>query len=166
MASSRLIALLGLLAVAGYQNRDKIGEMLGKVTTPPQPSRGQSGNEQSSSDGGGLLANLGGLFGGALGAGGIAGALGDLLGGFTKSGEGDLAESWVSTGRNRELNTTALEAALGHETIEQLRATTGLSKEELLTRLQTVLPTAVDKLTPEGRLPTEREMESWSRTPL
>ena len=31
MASSRMLALLGLLAVAGYQNRDRIKEMLGNV---------------------------------------------------------------------------------------------------------------------------------------
>ena len=31
MASSRMIALLGLLAVAGYQNRDRIGQFLGGI---------------------------------------------------------------------------------------------------------------------------------------
>ena len=166
MASSRLLALLGLLAVAGYQNRDKLGEMLGKITSPPGAAPGQARNDSASPSDGGVLGNLGGLLGGATGAGGIAGALGDLLSGFTKSGEGDLAKSWVSTGANRTPNATALEAALGQETIEQLRATTGLSKQELLTRLQSVLPTAIDQLTPEGRLPTEREMASWSRTPV
>jgi uncharacterized protein YidB (DUF937 family) len=31
---------------------------------------------------------------------------------------------------------------------------TGLSRDELLKRLSQVLPEAVDKMTPEGRLPT------------
>jgi len=38
---------------------------------------------------------------------------------------------------------------------------TGLSKEELLARLSRELPSAVDKYTPQGRLPSEAE---YSRT--
>jgi uncharacterized protein YidB (DUF937 family) len=34
---------------------------------------------------------------------------------------------------------------------------TGLSREELLARLSKNLPDAVDKYTPEGRLPTEAD---------
>jgi len=33
-----------------------------------------------------------------------------------------------------------------------------LSRDELLSRLKAVLPNAVDRLTPEGRLPTEAEV--------
>ncbi len=162
MASSRLIALLGLLAVAGYQNRDKLGEMLGKITNPQSAPGTPSGTGQGSGGLGGLLGNLGGLFGGAATGGGIAGTLGDLLNGFHKSGQGDVAQSWVSTGPNREPTATDLNAALGDDAIQQLMAQTGLSKEELLTRLKTVLPTAVDSLTPEGRLPTEDEAKRWA----
>ena len=38
---------------------------------------------------------------------------------------------------------------------------TGLTREELLARLKSVLPEAVDKLTPQGRLPTEEETSQW-----
>ncbi len=31
-SSSRWLALLGLLAVAGYQNRDKLGQLLGQAS--------------------------------------------------------------------------------------------------------------------------------------
>jgi uncharacterized protein YidB (DUF937 family) len=34
---------------------------------------------------------------------------------------------------------------------------TGLSRDELLARLSRVLPDAVDKYTPQGRLPTEAD---------
>jgi uncharacterized protein YidB (DUF937 family) len=37
--------------------------------------------------------------------------------------------------------------------IDMLVKQTGLSREELLSRLSKVLPEAVDKLTPDGRLP-------------
>ena len=48
-----------------------------------------------------------------------------------------------------------LESAIGAETLEALTKQTGLSREEVLSRLTRELPNAVDKYTPEGQLPTE-----------
>jgi len=39
--------------------------------------------------------------------------------------------------------------------LETLTKQTGLSREEILSRLTRDLPSAVDKYTPEGRLPAE-----------
>ena len=51
-----MTALLGMLALAGYQNRDKITEMLtGAGTSGPNTGAGQSGL-------GGLLGSLGGCW--------------------------------------------------------------------------------------------------------
>ena len=60
-----MTALLGLLAVAGYQNRDKIAEMLGGIGQSTPPGTGQSmpgGAVQSGISGflGQLSQNLGG----------------------------------------------------------------------------------------------------------
>src|SRR3982751_1345801 len=55
-----MTALLGLLALAGYQNRDKLGEMLKGATSSAAPS----GAGAPSSPLGGLLGNLGGMLGG------------------------------------------------------------------------------------------------------
>jgi len=52
-----MTALLGLLAIAGYQNRDKIAEMLGGL------GQGKSGSGQNGL--GGLLSQLKGSLGGA-----------------------------------------------------------------------------------------------------
>ena len=78
MASSRMTALLALLAIAGYQNRDRLGEMLGRVTGARQ------GEDPTGSRGSmaGSAGGLGGLLGGLLGAGGgqgLRGGLGDLI---------------------------------------------------------------------------------------
>ena len=157
MASSRMTALLALLAVAGYQNRDRLGEMLGRITNQG-PKDGSSGENPMS---GGLGGLLGGLLGGTGKGPGITGGLGELIESLTGSGNGEVAKSWVQTGPNAQLETAQLEEALGTDTIEQLTSQTGLSRDELLTRLKSVLPTAVDKLTPEGRLPTEAETSQW-----
>ena len=101
---------------------------------------------------------LGGLLGGLLGGGGsgkeVSGGLGELIDSFTGSGHGEVADSWVKTGPNKEVDEPELADALGSDTLDQLATQTGLSREELLSRLKSILPTAIDKLTPQGRLPT------------
>jgi uncharacterized protein YidB (DUF937 family) len=51
-----MTALLGLIAVAGYQNRDKIAEMLGGLKHAPA---GESSQSNQQGDTGGVLGNLG-----------------------------------------------------------------------------------------------------------
>ena len=104
---------------------------------------------------------LGGLFGGASAGRATTGGLGELIENIAAKGHGEVADSWVRTGPNKELSAGQLADALGSDTIEQLTRQTGLSPDELLSRLQSVLPTAVDKLTPQGRLPTEAETSRW-----
>ncbi|WP_262268415.1 YidB family protein [Microvirga yunnanensis] len=169
-----MTALLGLLAVAGFQNRDKIAEMLrGAGSSAP-------GNpDQIDQQGGlgGLLGNLGGSLGGAgqgdpqsglggllggLGSGGLGGllggGLGELMDSFRQQGQGDVAESWVSTGPNKPIAPDQLEQAIGPEVLATLTQQTGLSREELLSRLTTMLPETVDKVTPDGRLPESTDL--------
>ena len=158
MASSNMKALLATLAVAGWQNRDRLGELLGKATgqKPGTPPTGTDpGIASASSDAGGLGGLLAGLRGGA--GKGASGGLGELIESFKRSGQGEVADSWVQSGPNKEVEEPQLAEALGGDTIDQLATQTGLSRDELLSRLKSILPTAIDKLTPEGRLPPEEE---------
>ena len=144
-----MTALLGLLAIAGYQNRDKIAEMLGGLNKPG--SSGQGGI-------GGLLGQLSSSLGGASAGGILSAGLGELLDRFKQSGQGDTAESWVKTGPNKPCTAAQLEKAIGPEVLETLTKQTGFSREELVSRLCRELPDAVDKYTPEGRIPSEAEL--------
>ena len=165
-----MTALLGLLAVAGYQNRDKIAELLRGAGSSNPGAPGQ-GDQQGGlggllgSLGGGSLgapgqgnpqAGLGGLLG-SLGGGGLegllGGGLGELVENFKQHGQGEVAESWVGTGPNKPIAPDQLEQALDPEVLATLSQHTGLSREELLSRLSTTLPEVVDKVTPDGRLP-------------
>ena len=142
-----LTALLGLLAVAGYQNRDKLAEMLGGAGSADRPG------EQRPPGLGGLLGNLTGAIGGA-GAGGLLNSgLGELLDRFKQNGQGDAAESWINDGPNKEVSPPQLKQAIGQDVLVALEQQTGLSQEEILARLSRELPAAVDKYTPGGRLP-------------
>ena len=144
-----MTALLGMLALAGYQNRDKIAEILGGLGKPG--SAGQGGI-------GGLLGQLSGSLGGASAGGILSGGLGELMDRFKKSGQGDTAESWVNTGPNKQCTSAQLEQALGPEVLDTLSKQTGLTRDELVSRLCRELPEAVDKYTPQGRIPTEAEL--------
>ena len=148
-----MVALLGLLAVAGYQNRDKIAEALGGRKQGPA---GEPGSNQQA-DQGGLLGKLGGLVGGASMGSVLSGGLGDLVDRFKQNGQGQAADSWVKPGPNQQLGPDQLEQAIGPDMLNTLSQQTGLTREELLSRLTRELPAAVDKFTPEGRLPTEDE---------
>ena len=143
-----MTALLGLLAIAGYQNRDKIAEML----------RGRGQNEpgaEAQGGIGGLLAQLG--LGGANAGGILGGGLDELMERFKQSGQSETAESWVNTGPNQPCTADQLERAIGPEVLDTLSKQTGLSRGELITRLCRELPDAVDKYTPQGRVPTEAD---------
>ena len=155
-----MTALLALLATAGYQNREKIAEMLSGAfsKSPGAPAQGSAQGQQS---------GLGGLLG-SLGAGGVggllSGGLNDLVESFKQNGQGEVAESWVSKGPNQAVAPHQLEQAIGSDVLGTLSQQTGLSREELLSRLSRNLPDAVDKYTPEGRLPAASELSPFDRT--
>ena len=97
-----MTALLGLLGVAGYQNRDKIAEMLGGIGQSTPAGSGQSPPGVAGQSGiSGLLGQLSRSLGGASAGGILSGGLGELVERFKQSGHGETAESWVGTGPNK-----------------------------------------------------------------
>lgn len=149
-----MTALLGLLALAGYQNRDKLAELLGGAGQAAPAPAGQA--PASPGSGGGLGGVLGGLLGerrGQAPGGFLHSGLGEMLERFQQAGHGATAQSWVSQGPNQEIAPQHLEQAIGPDVLSTLTQRTGLSREELLSRLSRELPQAVDRYTPDGRMP-------------
>lgn len=155
-----MLALLGLLAVAGYQNRDKISEALQGMK-----DRNQSPDGQPRDGLGGILDGLGDLLGGggaAAGGGGLAGGLGDLMDSFRNSGQAEVADSWVTPGvPTKGLRPDEVERAIGADNLDELSRRTGLTRDELLQRLSKAIPENVDRMTPDGRFPTEDEARGY-----
>ncbi|MES0044387.1 YidB family protein [Mesorhizobium sp. M0091] len=138
------IAMLGVLA---YQNRDKIGDMI----------RG-AGDRNPNDPQGGILDQL---------SKGVSGtALGDILDRFRGAGAGSKVDSWVGTGPNEPIQPSEVEAAIGEDTLTSLSMQTGLSREELISRITRDLPEAVSKMTPTGELPVEAPKSSGETTLL
>jgi uncharacterized protein YidB (DUF937 family) len=114
-----MTALLGLLAVVGYQNRDKIAEMLSGIGQGTPGGAGPSGGIS------GLLGQLSRSFTGASAGGILSGGLGELVARFKQSGHGETAESWVGTGPNKPVTPPQLEQAIGPDVLETLSKQTG-----------------------------------------
>jgi uncharacterized protein YidB (DUF937 family) len=144
-----MTALRGMFALAGYQNRDKLSEMFNNATGAASKPEG-GGTPQAQGD---MLSSLKGILGGAGVGGLLGGGLNELFEQFTKNGQGETAESWIGHGPNKEVSPPQLKQAIGQDVLAASVQQTGLSQEELLVRLSRELPTAIDKYTPDGRLP-------------
>jgi uncharacterized protein YidB (DUF937 family) len=129
-----MMGLMGLLAYRTLKGKGRLAEMLGTDQAGDTTGRGP-------------------LSGASLGSG-----LKDLLDRFRQSGHEDKAQSWVSTGANKSIAPQELEQALGEERIQWLMEQTGMPRDQLLSGLSGELPDAIDKLTPDGRLPTDEEL--------
>ena len=87
--------------------------------------------------------------GGQGGPGGLAG----LLQAFQSKGLSDIASSWISAGPNLPVSAAQIQDALGGERIGELAGKAGLAPDALSAKLAEILPGAVDKLTPDGKIP-------------
>ncbi len=111
---------------------------------------------------------LGKLFGGSStpalpasqvpSAGNILGGLSDLIGKLSANGQVGAVNSWVGAGANQPIQPTQLGGALGQQALQQLAQKSGLSQDQLLQGLSALLPTLVNNLTPNGRVPTLAEL--------
>lgn len=160
--SPMTMALLALLAYKAYQRMSG-----GAVAAPPGDDKPRlPGNAAGAGPAGGLDNLLKGGLGGLLAGGAAGGLLGsgldDLLKGLRNNGLGEAADSWVSTGPNRDVAPGDLAKAIGLDDIDAIAGQTGLSRDDLLAGLSQQLPGLIDQLTPDGRLPTDDEISRWA----
>jgi len=105
---------------------------------------------------------LDGVLGGAIGGematvvnsfiqqhGGVQG----IVAQFEKQGMGATVRSWVGSGPNQPVSPEQVHQVFGSGMIAQLAARAGMSPQELAQKIAQVLPTAIDKLTPDGKVP-------------
>lgn len=115
---------IAMLGLLAYKNRDKLEDLLSGGANNPNKE------------------------------GGLAGGLNDILDRFRNAGSSEDVDSWVGTGANKPAQRSQIEKAIDPEMLRELSAQTGLSEQELIDRLTKELPETVDKLTPDGRVPT------------
>ena len=104
---------------------------------------------------------LDGLLGGAVGAematlvnsfiqqhGGVQGIVTQL----EQQGLGATARSWVGSGANQPISAAQISQSFS-TVLGPLAAKAGMNPQDLAQKLSEVLPTAIDKLTPGGKIP-------------
>ena len=134
-----LLIALGALLASGALFKSSQGPAAPAKPNPQQQSSNPSQEEVD--HGGGLLGGLGGL-----------------LDRFQKGGQGPAIDSWIGHGPNQPVSPGQLGSALGPDIIKTLAQKSGMSEEDLTRQLSQVLPGVVDKLTPQGRIPTLAEI--------
>ena len=97
-------------------------------------------------------------------AGSILGGLTDLIGKLSAGGVAPQVNSWVGHGPNEPVPPGQLGSALGQNVLAELAQRTGMSQQELLNQLATVLPQLINHLTPYGRMPTLADLENDDAT--
>ncbi len=137
LAKPLMIALLALLASRyfGSKGGDQANAPSGSTPRMPEPTPASDASPGSILDG-----------------------LGGLIKQFQQKGLGDTIDTWVKPGANKDISSGQVSEALGGDMVDELSRRTGLSREQVMTELAKILPQAVDRLTPDGRLPTEHEI--------
>ena len=106
---------------------------------------------------------LDGMIGGMVGAAMIPvvnnllashGGVQGIVNQFEQNGLGPTVQSWVQQGPNAPVTADHMHKAFGEQTIAELAAQAGMTPQELAAKLATVLPHAVNALTPDGVVKT------------
>ncbi|WP_411727446.1 YidB family protein [Methyloglobulus sp.] len=92
-----------------------------------------------------------------------AGGISGLVDKFTQSGLGDIAASWIGKGENKSVSAAQLVEALGEEKVAELAKEAGIPANKGADVLSQVLPSIVDKMTPDGEVPEEHHLGILSK---
>lgn len=112
--------------------------LLGQITSSLSGASGQQAGLAGT-----LLANLS-----------QGGGLQGLIQNMQQQGLGNIANSWVGTGGNLPISPAQIQQVLGNQQLQQLAAQHGLDLNDVANHVAQILPVVVDKLTPNGQLPT------------
>ena len=137
--------LLGGLAGGGGD--DALSEILGKVTGGGGAQGGGMGS---------LLTGLVPMVGSMLAGGGLQKVLASLQ----ANGLGAQAASWLGTGANEPISADDVRKVVGDAELAKIAGELGVSEDDAAAAVAKVLPEVVDKVSPDGQLPPEKELDS------
>jgi uncharacterized protein YidB (DUF937 family) len=87
------------------------------------------------------------------------GGISGLIEAFKNNNLGDIVSSWISTGKNMPITADQILQTLGSDKIQKIAQKIGMSNEDLSQHLSQLLPQIVDKLTPNGNVPSPSVLE-------
>jgi len=81
-------------------------------------------------------------------------AMGNLLEQFQQGGLGDAVQSWLGSGENMPISADQLASVFGSDKLADIAQQAGVSTDDISGQLANMLPQAIDKLTPNGEVPS------------
>ena len=81
-----------------------------------------------------------------------SGGLQGMMSKFSEAGLGNVFSSWVGTGQNQPINPDQIQEVLGSDQVKALAAKLGIDPTEVSQLMAEQLPKVVDKLTPQGKI--------------
>jgi len=87
------------------------------------------------------------------------GGLQGLIAKLQQGGLADAVASWVGTGHNLPISADQLQSVLGNAQVQAIAQKLGLSTDDVAQKLASLLPQAIDHLTPDGHVPSGNIVE-------
>ena len=84
---------------------------------------------------------------------GSQGGLNAIVAKLEQAGFGEQVKSWIGTGQNLPITADQLRKVLGSDTVRQLAAKYNIPIDQVTEVLAHQLPLAVDRASPDGKLP-------------
>jgi uncharacterized protein YidB (DUF937 family) len=81
-----------------------------------------------------------------------------ILAKLQQGGLGEAAQSWVGTGANQPVSADQLGGALGPDLMGMIAQQLGGNAQQAAGTMADLLPGLIDKLTPQGQMPTDNGM--------
>jgi OmpA-OmpF porin, OOP family len=94
------------------------------------------------------------------------GALAGFIDQFRQKGMLDLVNSWLGKNENRGISVGQLETVMGTDVLAEMAKKLGLGQATVSSALSYLLPNVIDKLSPDGVIPTSSEIPSGVRSYL
>jgi uncharacterized protein YidB (DUF937 family) len=86
------------------------------------------------------------------------GGINGLVQAFHDNGMGAVVNSWVGGGANQAITPDQIQKVLGSGPVQALAQKLGVSPEQASSTLSQLLPTVMDKLTPNGAVPEQSSL--------
>jgi uncharacterized protein YidB (DUF937 family) len=127
-----------------------LGGQGGTTGSPSVAAGGQSGGAAAS-----LIPMLLPVLASVLAGGG----LNKILDSLKAQGGQSQADSWVGTGTNEPVSAQQVQQAVGEDEIDRIAEKLGVPKDDAAQAVADVLPQVVDKVSPDGQLPPQNELD-------
>lgn len=94
--------------------------------------------------------------------GGITG----LIQQFHNNGLSGIVSSWIGTGQNQPVSADQIQNVLGSQFVQNFAGKMGISPENASSSISQLLPSIMDKLTPNGQVPEQSDLMSMGSSLL